>query len=519
MRRFSCIIAFICLASALPADAETKILTTEGSGILIESLPTAAKVYLDGIERGLTPLSIDNISPGVHTLRVTKEWHSDWSARIAVSARERLEAFIELTRLMGKVTVNTTAPHEFYGKEEAFEPHIFLDGVEQNGHEFVAAAGWRTIKVSAFGWEDAQKQVFIGDKEEAALNFELARSLFTLSNMRISRSAFNPSAMGARGIITVDFTVNAPGSGRFKVIDGMGNEVFVSALNGFRQPVQRCAWDGRDSGANILKDGDYKIKIEAEDSENKERSELSAAARIDSSLDDQPVTLSSAQPGLFFVNAAAAQSKGSFQIETSIIAGKPLGETTPFDTILFAAALCFTPLTSWQFSAAVNIRPDKDGTASTSAAGTAKKELRKPAGLMPGIAAALSYAWVKDGFESAFGMKSGIQAMIPFSWRAGRILSLYFTPTALWTGKDGFLPRIVISEGLLCSFKLFSAGLSVQSVIPLEADLDGFSPAALSAEFKFTPPASNLSIGLQTGSFFNNDDTGVYGGFSIGAFF
>jgi hypothetical protein len=477
-------------------------------------------VYVDGIERGLTPLSIDSISPGVHTLRLTKDRYNDWSAQIAVSARKRLDAYIELAPLMGKIAVNI---HGDTGQEQDFRPSVFLDGVEQEEREFNAEAGWRAVKVSLFGWEDAQKTIFIGANESIALDFELKRASFTLKDLQISHSTFNPYAMGARGVIAVDFTVSAAGDGCFKVFDGANNEVFSSTFDRFRQPDQRYVWDGKDNGGNTLNDGGYTLKIEAEDSENEESFSLAAAVQIDSSLDDTPAALSSAQAGMFFVPAASTQSKGSFQIETGIIVGKPLGEGASFDTLLFSAAFCFTPLDSWQFAGAVNIRPDNDGAASPAAAGTVKRQMRKPDGLAPGVAAAVSYGWVMDGFESASGIKSGLQAQIPLSWRAGRRVWLHLTPAVLWTGKNGALsealPRLVFSEGILCHFGLISAGLSAQSVVGLTSGLEGFSPAALSAELHFTPPRSNLSIGLQAGAFFNNNDTGCSGGLFVGAFF
>jgi hypothetical protein len=485
-------------------------MTAEGSGLLIKSLPPAAKVYVDGIERGYTPLLLDNINPGIHTLLLTKDRYKDWSSQITVSSQERLEALIDLIPLTGKITVNLIK--ETTEEPAFFEPHIFLDGVEQESEEFDAPAGWHTVKASVFGREDAQKTILVGDNENIIIDFELKRAVFEISGLRLSRSAFNPVGMRASGVVTVDFNVNAPGSGLLKVLDDADNVVFVSAFDSFKRSGQRYVWNGKNQEGGILADGNYRIEIDAEDSESNTTDTLSITVKIDSTLDDQPLTLISAQPGLLFVPFSITPSKGGFQIETSLAAGMN------FDALMFSAALCFTPLDTWQFAAAVNIHAGKDGSTDASAAGSAKKELVKPAGLIPGIAVAISYRWAADNPMRAFGVKPGIQIYTPFSWRiAGGGLFLNFAPSVIWMSKDGLLqealPHFAVSKGILYNYKIISVGLSGQSVI----GLDDFYAAA--AELRFTPWASNLSIGLQAGASFSKDKIYWSGGLSIGAFF
>jgi hypothetical protein len=542
MRRFIalCSIAFFTLAVALPADAETKIIEVSGNGLSIKSMPPAAKVYIDGIERGITPLSLDNIKAGIHTLYLVKDWHKDWTAQITVPAQGRLEAAIDLVPASGEITVNISveggAPPQSQDESEnlgesqtsthdgsTFAPRIFLNGVEMAGYVFKAAAGWRTVKVSAFGWEDVQKTVLINDNEKTSLDFELKRAVLSIDSLRMSRSTFNPYGIGAQSVLAVNFTVNTPAHGRFAVLDDADNEVFSVSLGKFEQSEQRYVWKGRDKNGDILKDGAYRIRIEAESIESGVTDERFLALTIDSSLNEQPLTLTSAQPGLFFVPIPDTHEKGDFHIETAIVAGLPPGETVMFDTLPFAAALCFTPLDSWQFAGAVNIRPGKDGINGMAAASTIKKQFLEPSGIAPGIAVAFSYGWVEGGFISPFGIKSGPQLNIPFGWRFGQILSLYFAPAVFWAGQDGVpserMPRLALPAGIHCRFGMFSAAISAQSISVFDPELEDFCPMAVSAEFRFTPPAYSLSIGLLAGAVFNDDDSGGFGGLSIGAFF
>jgi hypothetical protein len=515
---------FEITVSAFPATGETKINESEGSGLFIDSRPSQSKVYIDGIERGLTPLTLTDISPGVHALRTTKDRYNDWSELITVPENGRLEVFIELDPSAGTIAVNVTLDGD--ETDRPFEPRVFLNGVRTEGTEFTAGTGRQTVKVSAFGWEDAQKSVNVVRNEKTVIDFTIKEAVFALGGLRLSRASFNPGG-GPQSALTVDFTVNAPGSGRFVVLDKAGKEVFSAMLGKFRQAEQRYVWDGKDAGGVILADGDYTLLIEAECRAVKDI--LSFTARLDSSLDEKPLSLGSAQPGLFFVQDSQAGTKGSFQIEAGVTGGKPPGETERFGSLPFAAGFCFTPAKHWQFSAALNLRPGKEGGAGFSAAAGAKMEILRQSGFAPGLAATITYGFVEGGFESAFGIKTGLTLNVPLSWRIGRRLSLYLSPGALWTGKNGFprerLPRFVQSGGILYSFRIVSIALSSQIITAPETghgdslEIEDFCPAAFSVELRFSPPASNLSISLRGGAFQDPDGGGGFGGLSMGAFF
>ncbi|MDR3355739.1 MAG: PEGA domain-containing protein [Spirochaetaceae bacterium] len=514
-------VVFLCIAllAGLPLGAETRIVETAGSGVLVESTPSAATVFVDGIERGLTPLTLGGASPGVHTLRVTKDWYVDWTARITVPARGRLELFIDLRPAEGTIAVNVMGD----GGDFPGGARIFLNGVEVEGREFSVPEGWWTVKVSAFGWQDAQKSVFVLRNETTSLDFDLKRAAFELGGLRMSRSVLNPAGSGAQIILAVDFTVSAQGTGRFVVSDDDGSAVFSAPLGQFERAEQRYVWDGRGDDGELLEDGAYRIHIEAEGAEGGALKSVAQALRIDSALDEGPLSLGSGLPGLFLVPVSGSHAGGTFQVEAGIVLGRPAGEGHGFDALPFSAALSFTPADRWLLAAAINMRPGKDGLIDPSVSGSVKRELRKPAGLLPGAAAFAAYGWVKDGFVSAFGIKSGAQLGVPLSWRVGRRLSLHAAPALLWTGGDGYpeepSPRVVLSGGLLSRFRLVSAGLSFQTVSTFSDGVEEFCPAALSAEFRFTPPRSSLNIGLLAGVFFNGDDRGGYGGLSIGALF
>jgi len=58
---------------------------TTGS-VSITSVPSDAEVYLDNAFRGLSPLTLDSVSPGTHGILIRLSGYQDWSSQIQVTA-------------------------------------------------------------------------------------------------------------------------------------------------------------------------------------------------------------------------------------------------------------------------------------------------------------------------------------------------------------------------------------------------------------------------------------------------
>jgi hypothetical protein len=56
--------------------------------INITSIPSDAKIYLDGILKGKTPLNLPAIPTGTHTLKCTLDFYQDWEKRIEIKPHE-----------------------------------------------------------------------------------------------------------------------------------------------------------------------------------------------------------------------------------------------------------------------------------------------------------------------------------------------------------------------------------------------------------------------------------------------
>ncbi len=91
--------------------------------IRVESEPTFAKIYLDGRYEGRTNKNIYSVTPGRHTIKVTKTGFSDWSRTIYVREGETVNLFAELKPypLYGSIYVTSTP----------WNARVFIDGVEK----------------------------------------------------------------------------------------------------------------------------------------------------------------------------------------------------------------------------------------------------------------------------------------------------------------------------------------------------------------------------------------------------
>jgi len=70
----------------LPGSPGTTILPSGTGSLIIQSTPTGANVYLDGEGRGMTPLTLSNVTPGTHRLLLTYSGYSDYKETVQLSA-------------------------------------------------------------------------------------------------------------------------------------------------------------------------------------------------------------------------------------------------------------------------------------------------------------------------------------------------------------------------------------------------------------------------------------------------
>jgi len=512
---------------SLPGD---RIIEAEGSGLVVRSTPTGARVFIDGIERGRTPLRLDTLHPGRYFVRLQREGHADRTFMVTVRTGSVMDVSLQMRAAVGRVLLAIQpAPGSPPPDALPLSPQITVDGQPHPSPALELPIGFRTIRVRAFGWVDVTQTLYIQEDSFRELELTMQPAMFALSGGSFNRPSFNPANAGALGTTAFAFEVSAPGSGNFTVLDEAGQAVFSRPLGDFQNRWQSVIWNGRDLQGQILPDGTYTVVINAVslpwDASPPVQETLARVVHLDSTQLIHPLTLSSGKSGLLFAPFPSVLPPGSFQIDGSLLAGglppPAAGDTEAhWGSLPFSAAFRFSPLQRLQTIAALNVIPRFEGPTGTGVSGGVTWAFFNSS---EGIAAATAGAvisWTnEDSGITPFGMTGGVEVFLPFSVNLGRRFSFALTPAALWAANESFalepVPRLLVSGGLMLRMTYMSAGLSIRSEYDFNTSpVPPFIAAA--AEIRFFPPPSSFMFFLMGGVWVRNGNPAGFGGLGIG---
>jgi len=81
-------VAMVLVTAARPQPTRPAPAAAVG-GLVVDSRPPGASVTIDGARRGTTPLTIESLAPGPHTVLIERPGYRPWSTTINVKAGER----------------------------------------------------------------------------------------------------------------------------------------------------------------------------------------------------------------------------------------------------------------------------------------------------------------------------------------------------------------------------------------------------------------------------------------------
>ncbi|MDR0377548.1 MAG: PEGA domain-containing protein [Spirochaetaceae bacterium] len=520
-------VVFVLLTAAVRTVMGDTLEETEGRGLVVRSEPSQAVVFINGIERGLTPFTLETIEPGEYGVRLVKDGYRERRIWVTVRENRRLEATLNLEAVLGILTLDIQRKAGSPPPDRlALRPEIIVDGELQNSAVLSLPVGYRTVRVRAFGWEEAVHSVYVHQEFSRRLKVEMQAAPFNMTGAELRRVRFNPANSGSLGMTEISFNVSAPGLGRIVIENQGGDTVFARDLGPFDTWFQSVAWNGRNREGQPLPDGPYRVLalLESLPEDGASRAERRAemTVNIDSSLNIYPLASSALVSGLFFSPLPDLGPRGSFQVDGTLLFGSAVAAGDLWSALPFAAALRFSPADNFEITGAINITPYFATSAASSLGGSVKWAFAK-AGAGPGAAAALSYAWANEGTLTPFGAPVGLALSLPLSWRLGEAVSLALSPGVFWTGEEGYpaeaAPRLLLSGGLLFRRTVFTAGLSLQGRLRIAgAGGEGprFGPLMAAAEIRFFPPPSNLVFSLTGGGWAEGGRGGGFGGIGIG---
>jgi hypothetical protein len=441
-----------------------------------------------------------------------------------------------------------------------FNPRISIDGARArvpdpeltDAHlyqrNFSLPVGWRTVTVEAFGWERKSARIYVASGDVQKLEFRLKPAAFTLEGASLRKKRFNPKDSGVLGSAEINFTVSAPGMGVLEVRDSQRTLVYSRALGPFTDWQQQALWDGRNNRGQPVEDGTYTLRISAWQNDETRKHSEELSVRVDGSVVMRPLTTATSVPGLLFAPTPETLPAFSYQIEGSLMAGKPLLREA-WKSLPFAIGLRVSFLDNLEAAAAFNAAPGFSGDSEwgagasvtwvffrpTAAAIQAASAIQadahnKSSGFIDalGVAAELSYGWASLGPYTAFGMGTGVGLRLPLMYRivegtasnSSRPYSfdMLLSPLVLWAGEEGYpesgAPRLGIEAGALFSYGMITTGLSTRWDYDTDSGTSG--PIVSALELKLLP--SSFSISVSGGFWYvpDNKNAGAFFGVGMG---
>ena len=138
----------------------------------VNSTPDGATVFVDGKEKGVTPLRLENIEKGLHTVKLTKNCFSVAEKKVDITASEKTKVDVRLESVCGSLSVNSTpdgATVFVDGKEKGVTP-LRLDNVMK---------GNISVKLTKKGFETENKVITIRPSKKFEFFVKLRQPVFS----------------------------------------------------------------------------------------------------------------------------------------------------------------------------------------------------------------------------------------------------------------------------------------------------------------------------------------------------
>ena len=142
--------AYFLLKSKKDEKKEEEEETPTTGSIQVSSTPSGAKAYLDGAEKGTTPLTISNVAVGSHTVKLTMEGYKDYQVSVSVTGGQT--ATVSATLSKHKITVTKPAANALWIKGKDATITWTTDTSATVGQFFPMGPSGRTGLISPTRW-------------------------------------------------------------------------------------------------------------------------------------------------------------------------------------------------------------------------------------------------------------------------------------------------------------------------------------------------------------------------------
>jgi hypothetical protein len=158
-----------------PGEKKSLVVTLEKKSVdsaemNIITTPDQAVVFIDGNRKGTTPLTLKNITPGEHSLTISKAGYENRNERINIASGEKKSVEYALTQIpipaKATLSVNTSPSGA----------QVTVDGI-QVGKTLVSiqdmAPGEHSLTISKAGYENRNERINIASGEKKSVEYAL----------------------------------------------------------------------------------------------------------------------------------------------------------------------------------------------------------------------------------------------------------------------------------------------------------------------------------------------------------
>ncbi|MBQ9281404.1 MAG: PEGA domain-containing protein [Treponema sp.] len=272
-----------------------------------------ASVYLDGLYKGTTPLTIRDVKPGLHYVRVSKTGYDDISDSVSIVAgyeKTLTATFVgaDLTVYANVSGASVYVDSEYEGTTpitvrdlevgshtvKVIKKHYSQYSVSKNleaGYAYTVNAdlekisgylnttvlpsdatlycdgeviskyneeideGTYTIKAHAFGYDDKTATVTIARNKTSSLSITMEKADFEIKSFKADTAEINPKNSKRLNSVRFSMSVTAPEQGTLEISDVKG-EVVASWDVTFTTWDSSITWDGKKNGIPVA-EGQY----------------------------------------------------------------------------------------------------------------------------------------------------------------------------------------------------------------------------------------------------------------------
>jgi len=272
------VILFMTLTGLFASDPvpNETVAPVQSGALTIESNVPYSKVYIDGVYRGDTPLTLPAIEPGMHQILVMKEGHYDEIYSVTITSGTKTDIKVKLKMITGMLIVSEIP------ENTDFELIIGTKSYKTRWVEL--PEGTYDLTIREFGYADRKTTIRIIRLTNTELSGKLEAAIFDINGLHAAKKSFNPDNPSNLGKTDIFFSVTAPGSGRMVIRDPTGKKIQSVDTEPFVTWKQNLSWDGTDANGAKVKDGIYSVQMEASGTGSSDSSTQDTSIQIDRSI-------------------------------------------------------------------------------------------------------------------------------------------------------------------------------------------------------------------------------------------